>query len=99
PVVNECRKPMSPDARASRTVCSGRSAASWTRSSKGLFASSGGLACSGTGVAVEGAVDDVHLLLAAQPHEVHRVARDPDRERRVLLRVLDGVEQRVAVQD
>ena len=30
--------------------------------------------------AVERAVDHVHLLLARQPHEVHRIARDPDRQ-------------------
>ena len=30
---------------------------------------------------VEGAVDDVHLLLAGQPHEVHRVTGNADGER------------------
>ena len=34
-----------------------------------------------------------------EPYEVHRVARDADRQARVLLRVVHGVEQRVAVQD
>jgi hypothetical protein len=43
-------------------------------------------------------VDDIHLLLARQPHEVDRVARDADRQARVLLRVVHRVEQRLAVQ-
>src|SRR6185369_10902070 len=102
PVVKEWRNPMSPEASASRTVCSGRYSASLTRSSKGLFAASETVEVSGTrvsAVAVERAIDDVHLLLATQPHEVHRVPRDPDRQARVLLRVLHGVEQGVAIQD
>ena len=48
--------------------------------------------------AVEGAVDDVELLLARQLDEVHRVARHPDRELRILLRMLHRVLQRLAVE-
>src|SRR5688572_656435 len=99
PVVNECRNPMSPLASAWRTVCSGTSSPRCTRSSKGLVAFSATVRCSGMGVSVEGAIDDVHLLLAAEPHEVHRVPGHADGEARVLLRMLHGVEQRVAVQD
>ena len=40
PVVNECRKPMSPVASAVADVCSGTSSPRLTRSSNGLFASS-----------------------------------------------------------
>ena len=40
PVVNECRKPMSPVASAVRTSVSGTSLPRLTRSSNGLFASS-----------------------------------------------------------
>src|SRR6185369_16055006 len=101
PVVNECRKPMSPVLSAVRTSDSGTPWPRLTRSSYGLFAASGVSACgvSGTGLpAVEGAVDHVHLLLARQPDEVDRVARHADREARVLLRVVHRVEQRVAVQ-
>src|SRR4029077_304442 len=47
-------------------------------------------------ISVERAVDHVHLLLARQAYEVHGVARDADREARVLLRVVDRVEQRLA---
>ena len=43
PVVNECRKPMSPVASAVRTSVSGTSSPRSTRSSNGLFASSGRL--------------------------------------------------------
>src|SRR5512134_1408986 len=101
PVVNECRKPTSPEARALRTSVSGSPLPSSTRSSKGLFASRGvwvptevsGMAPS----AVEGPVDHVHLLLAREPHEIHRVPRHADREVRVLLRMLHRVEQRIAV--
>ena len=42
PVVNECRNPMSPVASAVRTSDSGTSLPRLTRSSNGLFASSGG---------------------------------------------------------
>ena len=41
PVVNECRNPMSPVASAVRTSDSGTSLPRLTRSSNGLFASSG----------------------------------------------------------
>src|SRR6187549_470326 len=40
PVVNECRKPMSPVASAERTSVSGTSLPRLTRNSNGLFASS-----------------------------------------------------------
>ena len=91
PVVNECRNPMSPVASAVRTSVSGTSSPRSTRSSNGLFACDGtcdrdsrlSIAARGSSVVrrpVEGAVDDVHLLLARQPHEVHGVARDADRQ-------------------
>jgi hypothetical protein len=89
---------MSPDASASRTVCSGTSSPRSTRSSNGLFAAERDAIGQPSGRAVERAVDDVHLLLAAEPHEVHRVSRDADRQARILLGVLHRVEQRVAVQ-
>ena len=61
-----------------------------------------GLAASGfmaVTAAVEGAVDDVHLLLAGQAHEVHRVTGNADGELRVFLRVIHRVEQHRAVED
>ena len=48
--------------------------------------------------AVEGAIDDVELLLLRELDEVHRVAGHPDRQLRVLLRVLHRVLQRLAVE-
>mmetsp|Transcript_27942 Transcript_27942/g.69736 ORF Transcript_27942/g.69736 Transcript_27942/m.69736 type:complete len:303 (-) Transcript_27942:1411-2319(-) len=48
---------------------------------------------------VEGASDDLHLLVARQPVEVHGVTRHTHRQLRVLLWVLDGIEQRVSVED
>src|SRR5690606_12979925 len=50
-------------------------------------------------LSVEGPRDDVKLLLTGEPHEVHRVAGDPDGELRVLLRVLHGLVEGVAVED
>src|SRR5262245_10104643 len=99
PVVNECKKPMSPLSSALCTSVSGMSFARFTRISNGLFASR--FACvvaSAIAVSVEGAVDHVHLLLACESHEVDRVARYANREARILLRVLHRVEQRLAVQ-
>src|SRR6516225_1338236 len=108
PVVKECRNPISPCARAVRTSVSGTSLPRSTRRSKGLFASNGtrfaslawamsvpSLRSSG---AVESAVDDVHLLLAGEPHEVHCVTRYPDGEARIFFRMLHGVEQRLAIE-
>src|SRR5688572_3193782 len=83
PVVNECRKPMSPLLSAERTSMSPTSSPRWTRISNGLFASSGVAAAASAPIAsarVERAVDHVHLLLAGQPDEVDRVARDADRQ-------------------
>src|SRR6185369_9893761 len=99
PVVKECRNPMSPLASASRTLCSGTASPRWTRSSNGLRASSATAGASDTSLSVEGAVDDVHLLLARQPHEVDRVARYPNRQARVLLGVVHRIDERVAVED
>src|SRR5215471_8249789 len=88
PVVNECRKPMSPLASADRTSVSGTSLPRSTRNSNGLVASSDGV---GSEVmttllsAVERAIDHVHLLLSCQSHEVHRVARHANREARIFL--------------
>src|SRR5688572_807629 len=92
---------MSPVASAVRTSDSGTPFPRSTRSSYGLVASRDGCApapASGTGCPMEGAVDDIHLLLAGEPHEVDRIARYADRERRVLLRMLHGVNERVAIQ-
>src|SRR4029078_249769 len=47
---------------------------------------------------VEFAGDHVHLLLAAQPHEVHRVARYPDCQLGILLRMIHGIEEHVAIE-
>src|SRR3954464_3060555 len=52
-----------------------------------------------SGLAVESAIDDIHLLLARQPHEVDRVAGNADGELRVFLRVVHGVEQHLAVEN
>src|SRR5215203_7562063 len=100
PVVNEWRKPMSPVASAVRTSVSGTPLPRSTRSSYGLFASRAGAAgcTSGMSRPVERAVDDVHLLLAGEPHEVDGIPGHSDRERRVLLRVLHRVEEGVAIQ-
>src|SRR4249919_1470957 len=99
PVVKECRNPMSPLASASRTLCSGMASPRWTRSSNGFFASSATAGASDMGVSVERAVDDVHLLLAREPDEIHRVAGDANRQARILLRMIHRVEQRVPVED
>src|SRR6188508_1543957 len=84
PVVKECRNPISPDASALRTSESGTFRPRSTRSSYGLFAASGvctTVSSSDTGrPSVERPIDDVHLLLAGEPNEVHRVARHPNRE-------------------
>src|SRR5215510_5357353 len=69
PVVNECRKPMSPVASAVLTSISGTSLPRSTRSSNGLFASSP-TDESGT---VKRPADHVHLLLAREPDEVDRI--------------------------
>src|SRR5262245_27362685 len=102
PVVNEWRNPMSPVASAVRTSVSGTPAPRSTRSSYGLLAARVGAAPgAGSGIgapSVEGPADHVHLLLAGEPYEVDRVAGDPDRQVRALLRVVHRVEQRVAVQ-
>src|SRR5262245_40214743 len=102
PVVNECRKPMSPLASALRTSDSGTWRPRSTLRSYGLRASSGVFAAASPSDmragSVEGPVDDVHLLLAREPHEVHRVAGHPDRQARVLVGMLDRVEQRLAVE-
>src|SRR4026208_2406100 len=93
---------MSPMRSASRTVVSGTSLPNPTRSSYGLFASSDigwvtGVSDIASG-SVERAVDHVHLLLARETDEIHRVAGHPDGEARVLLRVVHRVHQRLAVQ-
>src|SRR3954470_16293487 len=48
--------------------------------------------------AVEGAVDHIHLLFARQAHEIHRITGDANRQRRVFLRMLHGVQQRVSIE-
>lgn len=47
-------------------------------------------------VLVEGAANDLHLLLAREAHEVDGVARDTDGELGVLLGVLHGILQSLA---
>src|SRR5262245_44465000 len=98
PVVNECRNPISPLASEARTVVSVMSFPRSTRSSNGLFASSDGAGSALIAIAlraVERAVDHVHLLLAGQAHEVHRVARHTNRQARIFLRVLHRIHERV----
>src|SRR5690242_1592940 len=99
--VHAWRKPMSPLSRALCPYVSGTPFDRLTRFPYGLFATSGaGFAAEGlhTAFFVEAAVDDVHLLLLREAHEIHGVARHADREARILLRVLHGVEQRLLVQ-
>src|SRR3954469_691756 len=99
PVVNECRNPTSPLATAARSSASETRGARLTRSSNGLVASRGGcVATSRMPGPVERAVDDIHLLLAGQTDEVDGIAGHPDGEAWVLLRVVDCVEEHVAVQ-
>src|SRR6188508_266140 len=100
PVVKECRNPMSPVTRAMRTSDSGTSRPSWVRSSNGLFAVSGfSTRISGMPApSMERPVDDVHLLVARQAHEVHGVSRDANRQARILFWVLHRVDQHVAIQ-
>src|SRR4051812_13652176 len=94
---------MFPEARAERTSGSGTSRPRLTRSSKGLFASIGGPCGTGislmTSLSVERPVDDIHLLLARQTHEVDSVPRNADGQVRVVLRMVHRVEKRVAIQD
>ena len=47
---------------------------------------------------MERPVDDVHLLLAGEAHEIDGIARDANRQIRVLLRVIHRVQQRVAIE-
>src|SRR5690349_13505787 len=61
-----------------------------------------GLAASGgmrSGCAVEGTIDDVHLLLASETDEVHGVAGDTDRKLWIFFRVIHGIEQRGFVEN
>src|SRR5690349_15546577 len=103
PVVNECRNPMSPDASALRTSDSGRFSPRLTRRSNGLLAMRGvisvALICLGIGLlAMERAADDIHLLRARQPHEIHGIAGHADGEIRKALRMLHRFHQRVAIE-
>src|SRR5438067_13284943 len=102
PVVNEWRNPISPVASATRTSASGTAVPRLTRSSNGFFAASGvdvTAGVSGMDVAsVECSIDDVHLLLAREPHEIDRVARHPNRQVGIFLGVLHCIEEHVAVQ-
>ena len=47
---------------------------------------------------MECSVDDVHLLFAREPHEVHGVAGHSNRQAGILLRMLHRIEQHVPVQ-
>src|SRR5215217_2685415 len=101
PVVKLCRKPMSPVLSAERTSVSGTSSPRWTRISYG------DLACSETAagfvsacilLSVECPVDDIHLLLAGQPHEIDSITGHADRQARILFRMVHGLEQGLAVE-
>ena len=101
PVVKLCRKPRSPVLSAVRTSVSGTFSPRRTRISNGTFRLqidllAGALAIS---LSVEGAVDHVHLLVAGQPDEIHRITRHADRQARIFLRMVHRVEQGLAVQD
>src|SRR6056297_950426 len=102
PVWNECTKPLAPSFAVGRTGQSGYGAGQevmrWKVGAKGPPAS--GVTDRGLRLhlPVERPVHHVELLLARQLDEVDGVARDADRELRVLLRVLHRVEQRLAVQ-
>src|SRR4051794_24022590 len=103
PVVKECRKPRAPVLSALLTSTSGTSLPRWTRISNGDFASSETVSCAGAGAismsrSVEGAVDHIHLLLARQPDEVHRIAGHANGETGILFGVVHCIHQRVAVQ-
>src|SRR5215471_16425765 len=100
PVVKECMKPMSPLVSAAWISFSGTSLALSTLSSNGLFASSEAdpPVAAAMSTSVEGSGDDIHLLLARQPHEIDRIAGYADRQARILLRVIHRIHQRLAVQ-
>src|SRR5262245_13281833 len=102
PVVKEWRKPMSPEASADRTSVSGMFLPRLTRSSYGLAAASGvalGASSADIGLgSVERPVDDVHLLLAGQAHEIDRVAGDANRQARILIGVLHRIHEHLAVE-
>src|SRR3569832_540162 len=71
-----------------------------TLSSKGLFASSdaGSSATAAISASVKCSGDDVHLLFARQPHEIHGIAGHPDRETRIYLRMIHRIHQRLAIE-
>ena len=58
-----------------------------------------GLASSLLHLTVEGAADDIELLLARQSDKVDRVARDADGELRILVGIFHRVLKRVLVDD
>src|SRR5262245_3953923 len=97
---------MSPLASADRTSDSGMPFPRLTRSSYGLLASSFGSGMvvdihtrkSSLYASMERSVDDVHLLVAGEAHEVDRITRHANRQARVLFRMIHRVHQRVAVQ-
>src|SRR4030095_15412687 len=101
PGVKLWRKPRSPVFNALRTSVSGTCSPSLTRISNGEAASNVTV-FSGVWLAisfaVERAVDDIHLLLAGQPHEIDRIAGHADRQAGIFFRMIHRVEQRVAVQ-
>src|SRR5262249_1195178 len=102
PVVNEGRKPMSPVASADRTSASDTFLPRSTRSSNGLFASSGvwgAVPASGMDAScVERAIDDVHRLLPREADEIDRVSGHADREARILFRMIHRVDEHLAVE-
>src|SRR3954451_10438990 len=104
PVVKECRNPRSPVLSALLTSVSAMPSPRCTRISNGDFASSdtvlvASAGAASTSLAMEGAIDHVHLLLASEAHEIDRVAGHADCEARIILRMVHRVEQGFAVQD
>src|SRR6516164_7461910 len=93
---------MSPLCRADRTLVSGTSLPRSTRSSNGLLASSdgdwGAASFDMTLGSVERAVDHIHLLFSGKADKVHRIPRHPDREIRILLRVVHRIQQSLAIE-
>src|SRR5215831_5460032 len=102
PVVNECRKPISPFANAVRTSVSGMSFARLTRISNGLVASSAtgsAVCCSFIELlTMECSANDVHLLFARKTDEVDGITGYTNRETRIFLRMIDRIEKRFAVE-
>src|SRR5271154_802842 len=92
---------MSPLASAERTSVSGTFSPRCTRRTKGLLASNEtGFKVSGmTGAPMESSINHIHLLLARQAHEVHRVSRDANGKVRVLRGIIHCFQQRFTIEN